>query len=96
MYHNGQNVLRFHDTSSEGFWPVLCGPSTVSYLNNALPGTRVAQGTLLAALQGLIKVLLTYRYYTEARRNDYRYFGCSDAIDIIKFSNALPSHSPPK
>lgn len=35
MYHNGQKVLRFYDTSSEGFWPVLCGPGTVLYLNNA-------------------------------------------------------------
>jgi len=26
VYHNGRNVLRSYDGSSERFWPVLCGP----------------------------------------------------------------------
>lgn len=50
------------------------------------------QGTLLVALQALIKVLLTY--FAAVRRNDC--FGCLDAMIYRKFSNAVLSHFPSK
>jgi len=59
---------------ASGFGP--CYAVLALHLNNASPGTRAVQGTLLAVLRALIKVLFTD--HTAAWRDDC--LGRSNAI----------------